>query len=514
MLQHPGSRGRSRMNIAIYLDRARLFRWHAVLAGQLATAGHKVDVRFRDNAEPLPTSFTVLLDLDRVLGHEESERFSTRLDPVAFARFTQGAPEPAALVIDLSTAARRWDDEGRTLRPLYDGSPKDFALLHAVLDRRAPMLAIADSEGHKCWPVGLPALQTPWLIALSIDEVTSRLIEALLRVVSQIASGTEPADLKTQREEPHVADSSVLISANTFFVHKMLRKMLRFNDAMMGDNPKWHVAWRMVDEGEPLRPGALDLKSYRLLDDDGHRYYADPFPIVRDGLTHIFVEEFPEATGKGVISQFTISAQGDVSTPRMVLDEPHHLSYPQVFEHGGEIWMLPEAHASGGLNLYRAETFPDRWSAATRIIDQPLHDATFFEHDGLLWIAASRTALQSSSWDSLVLFWARDIAGPWSEHTGNPVLIDARCARPAGPPWREGDMLIRPAQDCTAGYGSRLTLRRTQALSADTFAETTLGSLAFSEAGHILGPHTIGRAGRVEVIDLYARPSALRAGYR
>jgi hypothetical protein len=503
------------MQIALYLDRARLFRWQLVLADELAKAGHSVAVQFRDTAEPLPTSFTVLLDLDRALGHEESERFSTRLDQVAFARFATGPSNASDLVIDLSTASRRWPDEGRTLRPLYDGSSKDFALFHALLNRRAPMLEVADTNGNAVWPIGLPGLQMPWLVAISIDETASRLIEGLLRIVGQIASGRTPHSPGIRHEEPVVADTSVLISANTFFAHKALRKFTRFNDLMMGDSPKWHVAWRMLDSADaPIRPCVLDVKDYRILPDDGRRYFADPFVHTKDGVHHVFVEEFPESTGKGVISHFTIDETGATPAPKVVLESDIHLSYPQVFAHGGEIWMLPEASASGGVDIYRAKPFPDTWVKEARLIEAPLHDATLLEHDGRLWIAASRATYQSSCWDSLVLYSAEQLLGPWQEHGGNPVLIDARSARPAGAPWREGDTLIRPAQDCSQEYGGQITLRQTTALSSSRFEEKTLGPVHFTHSSHILGPHTLARSGRLEVIDLYARPSALRAAYR
>ncbi|MEI9904226.1 MAG: hypothetical protein WDN06_09755 [Asticcacaulis sp.] len=47
--------------------------------------------------------------------------------------------------------------------------------------------------------------------------------------------------------------------------------------------------------------------------------------------------------------------------------QPYHLSYPSLIRDGGEIYMLPEAHRSGKLTLYRAERFPDRWAPAADI---------------------------------------------------------------------------------------------------------------------------------------------------
>ena len=177
--------------------------------------------------------------------------------------------------------------------------------------------------------------------------------------------------------------------------------------------------------------------------------------------------------------------------------------------------MLPEASASGGLDLYRATRFPFAWEKVARIIGTPLHDATLFAHGDTLWIAAGSQTLQSSSWDALALYSAEALLGPWQAHPLNPVLINARAARPAGPLWRASDgTLMRPAQDCISDYGSRLTLKRIDRLDPRGFSETIVGQIRFSAESHILGPHTLSRGGGLELIDLYARPGALRAGYR
>ena len=251
---------------------------------------------------------------------------------------------------------------------------------------------------------------------------------------------------------------------------------------------------------------------FRTLDDAAASYFADPFLFVHQGSTHIFVEEVPNATGRGIISHFTLDARGMPSKPSAVLDTGSHLSYPQVFEHGGAIYMMPESSAAGGLDLYRATTFPLAWEKVGRLIEGRIHDATLFGHEGRLWIAAGSETLQSSSWDGLSLYYADRLEGPWSPHHLNPVLIDAAGARPAGPLWRDAQgSLVRPAQDCTRGYGGALTLKRILELSPARFREEPMGTVAFGEAG-ILGPHTIGRAGGFEV-DRSLRPAGRSQGW-
>jgi hypothetical protein len=249
----------------------------------------------------------------------------------------------------------------------------------------------------------------------------------------------------------------------------------------------------------------LRAEDFTLLGDDGGRFYADPFVFFHGGLHHVFVEELPYATQRGVISHFTFDANGRASTPRPILERPHHLSYPHVFSHGGEIWMLPESPALDSLELYRADPFPTHWVLEARIIDAKLHDATLLEKDGRLWLFAAGDFKQSSTWDALSLFHAEKLTGPWTPHPLNPVLVDSRAARPAGAMFAANGHIWRPVQDCSAGYGSALGLAEVTRLDPEAFAQVTTARLSFPKASGILGPHTLNWAQDLELIDLYKR---------
>ncbi len=500
------------MHIAAHLDRARVFRWHLALIKALEAAGHSVIVRFRDTSEPLPTSLTAILDFDRVRTHAGIERYATRMSPDAFAQYLVEQSTPVELSIDLSVSSRVRRIDGRVLRAFYDGEPKDYTLFHALLDQRAPHLTVLDTDSMRTWDIGLPALETPMRLGPSLDQVTSRLVEGLTAIVARIAAG-ERAPIPHEAASSDLPGQSMLQSASGFASARARRKLVNVRDRITGDAPRWHVAWRKVFSETP-DAAVLDLSEFRILAEDGKRFYADPFVFVHNATCHVFIEELPDTTGIGVISHFVIGGDGEATRPRCVLEEPHHLSYPLVFARDGQIWMLPEQAAGGGLDLYRADPFPDRWVKEARLIDGRLHDATLFEHDGLLWIAAGSEAPQSSTWDALSLYWASSLTGPWTAHARNPVLVDARSSRPAGPLWRDGGRLLRPAQDCSGGYGSRLTIAAITELSPTAFAQEVLGHIQFGASHRLLGPHTICRGGGYEVVDIYARPGAILAGYR
>jgi hypothetical protein len=498
------------MRIAVRLDRSRLLRWHWVLISALQQAGHTVVSEFRPVTEPLPVSLLAIMDFDAVRAGAGEERLSDRIAPAIITGLAPASGEEWDVIVDLSTSMVVERLKGRVLRPNYDGSPADEALFAALLAGRAPELAVEDTGNDGTWTIGLPAIEQPTRFAASLDQVTSRLVEGLVRIVADIAAGkaaprpsTTPSTISARR--------AMLPSALRLGARWIATKLGRARDRTFRDRTRWHVAWRRVDTDTGPMPGELRLSDFQLLRDDGKRFYADPFVVVRDGVSHVFIEELPDDTGIGVISHFTISATGIATKPAVVLATGTHLSYPFVFEHGGETWMMPESAAAGGLDLYRCRRFPDQWVHEARLLDGRFHDATLFSHEGRLWIAAATEAYQSSTWDALSLFYADDLFGGWCEHARNPVIVDARCARPAGPLWRAGSELLRPAQDCSGGYGSKLSIRRVLSLTPAEFAEEPAGTIAFAAKRRILGPHTLSRCGDLETIDLCVRDSDLIA---
>lgn len=85
---------------------------------------------------------------------------------------------------------------------------------------------------------------------------------------------------------------------------------------------------------------------------------------------------FCSHTGKGDIAAAESTDRGFTWTPLgVVLTEDWHLSYPFVFEHEGDIFMMPEGSRSGQLKLYRAVDFPNEWE----VEQVPSHPCIFWE---------------------------------------------------------------------------------------------------------------------------------------
>ncbi|MGD9784047.1 MAG: hypothetical protein AB7E80_17065 [Hyphomicrobiaceae bacterium] len=507
------------MRIEIIQDARRPLRWHGELRRRLAAlpaserdaSGREVRIRRSETGHAgfsPPPSLTALLLLDRTLAGHARESLADTVS--SEGQHAGGAVAAADLVINLTSAPAPGsgpaaEQAPRILTPLFDGIPGEAALWSALLNGRGPELSLMDSLGAEPSALLRPALETPHHLLASADAVLSHLIGLIVRRVATVERHSEQRQMKGKIDaatRPGRSDAATA-AAVTFLGRRLADKAGRVIARLTRSTPKWQVGWRHT--GQRMLPHAAAARfRFRPLPDDGHRYYADPFAFERNGIVHVFVEELPYATGRGIVSHFTIGADGTASRPMPVLEPAHHLSYPQVFEHDGDIYMLPEASASGRLTLYRADPFPARWVPQAILIDEPLHDATLFARDGEFWIAANTVEGLSSTWDTLALFSAPGLAGPWTAHPHNPVLVDLSRARPAGALFAADGTLWRPAQDCSAGYGGALALNRINRLDAKTFAEEQVATLHCAGLGPGSGPHTLNFAHGIELIDLFA----------
>lgn len=198
-------------------------------------------------------------------------------------------------------------------------------------------------------------------------------------------------------------------------------------------------------------------------------FVADPFLYVGRGKYHIFFEIMTRRM-KGVIALAT-SLDGHVwSYEQVVLEESFHLSYPFIFEHGGECYLIPESKTANSVRLYREKRFPYQWEFLTTLINRPLNDPTVFRWDNLWWLFAS------VGHDMLCLYYAKELDGQWCEHPFSPVVrASPHKARPAGRVIAFDERLFRLAQDCKPVYGLRVKAIEITQLSTSVYSEQQEG---------------------------------------
>jgi len=228
-------------------------------------------------------------------------------------------------------------------------------------------------------------------------------------------------------------------------------------------------------------------------------FWADPCLAEHEGVRYVFFEDYSADTGSGVIGVARVDEQGHMVEPRQVLGRPYHLSYPHVFGHAGEWYMIPESSAAGVIELYRAVRFPDEWVRVQTLLEIAGLDTTVFEHGGRWWMFTTPYIGQHHASVTL-LFMADAPEGPWIQHPCSPISSDVRVARSAGPVIREGARLLRVSQNCGGSYGRNVVFSEIVELTPNGYRERPVTE-AFSPRSADIGMHTYGRLGTWEVID-------------
>ena len=233
----------------------------------------------------------------------------------------------------------------------------------------------------------------------------------------------------------------------------------------------WSIAVCEIDSPSELASADLQpILTAASATDVPALFVADPFLIEVDATWYLFMEVMNKSTWQGDIAVATSRNRRDWEYQQVVLDEPFHMSYPFVFAWDGAIYMVPESEAIDQVRLYRATRFPTEWELDTVLLrDRSLADATLFLEAGTWWMFAGRP----DPHDTLRLFHASDLRGPWQEHVASPIVAhDPNSARPGGRVVSWNGSLYRLGQDCDPRYGNALRAFAIQEITQQRYRES------------------------------------------
>jgi hypothetical protein len=460
------------------------------------------------------SALSSLLSLEKMFLRRNKSCWSDRISPKDIKTWIK---EPAYIVpnivIDLTSVGIAHLDVP-IYRPLFNGCPGEFGLASALFFDETPQIDIEfippSSEQGYILGSGIASLEAASGLGGAMEAVWSRVLILLVKFI-----GEEPqANCKTtktqwpQCQSIRYADHYMRTSKN--LAKDAARKLYR----LCCHSPYWRIGWRKVSTANDVWSNRnLGGVSWNILNDPIDRFYADPVPFYWNSRDYLFFEDFDYKTQKGIISVVVFGNDGEPGEVIPVLEEPWHLSYPFIIEVDGDIWMIPEASLSGKISAYRATNFPFSWEPHTSLVcDVEAADATIVKKDNKYWMfAVTREGVGGYS-DTLAIWSANTLLGPWQAHNSNPVVVNDRTARPAGNMiWRDGN-LYRPTQDCRNGYGAGLNLARVTKLDDDGFEQVIEASLSPDPSWPGRKLHTLNGNGHIEVIDgSVLRPKVLFA---
>ena len=261
---------------------------------------------------------------------------------------------------------------------------------------------------------------------------------------------------------------------------------------------RWSIAYQFVPDWK----NAVLWRS-KVIRNPPNRFLADPFVVYRDGKYVCYVEDYSFAEKKGWISAYEISPEG-YRALGTALEEDFHMSYPFVFEAGGELYMCPETMHANDIRLYRCTEFPLKWTLHKVLMGNVCSaDTSIFKANGRWWML---TTLDSSDigdcGSELHLFYADSFdSSEWAAHPQNPVIFDSARARNGGF-IVDGDGLYRIFQIPGFNlYGAAMGATRITELTTDTYREELLFTIPPAFFEKLKGTHTCSFAKGLLVVD-------------
>ena len=285
---------------------------------------------------------------------------------------------------------------------------------------------------------------------------------------------------------------------------KSIKRIMNLNN---NDNVKrkWKIKIKKINNSKNL----LYKKSNPKFKDDLKEVsenqsfsMADPFLFKNNNETWLFFEKI-STVGKGSIFAINLDSNKTKSQFVPIFNKPFHMSFPNIFSHEGEIFMIPETAQLRKVNLYKCKKFPDKWIKVKTLLENVYAtDTIIFYWDKIFWMFTEIRPENSYDSDLIYLFWSKSLTGKWIEHPMNPIINNPNNSRAAGQIFLDDNKIIRPAQSSLDGYGSSIKFMRILELSKKHFLEEIFSNLNPQDLS-VKKVHSYTKSRDYEAIDVF-----------
>lgn len=259
----------------------------------------------------------------------------------------------------------------------------------------------------------------------------------------------------------------------------------------------WNVAFRKTSIGEIIK----NKKTKFNIIPNTYKYWAaDPMIFKYNGIIYIFAELYDYKLRRGTIG-FTYYDGNSFTKWKQIIVEDFHMSYPFIFVHKDNIYMIPETSEISKLILYKAVDFPEKWEKV-KVIDNSVKwvDTTIYPY-GEEFIGFTEEISEPKKDFMIKLNNNFEIISKTVVSEGSS---DFRCA---GKCFEYNDFLFRVCQDCSKKYGGALIFRKYKSIldeEIDSF-KILPEELNYNKKILLDGMHTYSAAEDMEIIDIKTR---------
>ncbi len=347
------------------------------------------------------------------------------------------------------------------------------------------------------------AFNTKFSAVRNGDFVKERAVTLVMRELGRIAD-TRNLGVAMGKAEPARSETAPSHIDLLRYGYSLSSELLgRAGKALMSKMGGGSAVWTLytgrgtIDDFDPSQ--AVEIVP------DNDEIRADPFILEHEGECYLFYEAYAQGQHKAhiAVSRFV----GDkLERLGVALECDHHLSYPFIFRHDGDLFMMPETNQARRLEVWRCVEFPLKWelySTALEGLSPADSSLTFYQGKWWLFTNLSDFHAYEDHCSELHVF---EVDGPKLSrvvpHKRNPVVIDSTIARNAGRMFERNGRLYRPSQRNEHGiYGYGLNIMEIEELDLDTYRERCIRTITPDFKPGLMGCHHFDAGGGRYVID-------------
>lgn len=265
-----------------------------------------------------------------------------------------------------------------------------------------------------------------------------------------------------------------------------------------------HNCWTLfIGKGNFLEATLFRLKP---VPPPKNEFWADPFIFNHKNSNYIFFENFNYKTKKGKISCGKIF-KNQLSEIVDVMEKDYHLSFPSIFKHNQEIFLMSETEANNQLELYKCVNFPNKWELFTTAFEgEKIMDPFFYrDKNNVIWLFLNKEQSSKIPMNNSELYIYRVNSMDLKDldpHRNNPVIIDSRVARNGGMIFEHEKEIYRPSQANIHGYyGRALNVNKIIKLTIDDYIEETIVTAHPNFSDGLVSMHHLHQVEGLFVID-------------
>ncbi|EHS52911.1 hypothetical protein PDO_4534 [Rhizobium sp. PDO1-076] len=347
------------------------------------------------------------------------------------------------------------------------------------------------------------AFNTKFSAIRNADFIKERAVTLVMRELRRVADTgrIEPsADRPTHNVRSAPPSGSQLLRYGWGLASELLARSSKAVQAKFGGGA---AVWALyVGQGSPRD---FDPRQSVLIEPDKDEIRADPFLLEHEGEIYLFYEAYAPGDGKAHIAVSRLVGNR-VERLGIALNCEHHLSYPFIFRHDGQLFMMPETNQARRLEIWRCVEFPLRWELhSTALEGLSSADSTLTLYNGRWWLLTNLSDFHAYE-DHCSELHIFEVDGPDLKtvvaHRNNPVVIDSTTARNGGRPFVEDGKLYRPSQRNEFGvYGYGLNIMEIEQLDLDRFQERCVRTITPDFSPGLVACHHLDAAGGRYVID-------------